>query len=149
MLEAWFFGEKDALLRAGVPRDARVLFDKYLRDIEKFETEDELYLDPEISAYWACGIARRARHPKNYIHFLHDPRGVAPRRERYRERRQGVAALTSLDWAEVTTPRQHATMVAALLDDIAEMAGACLSFDPGDLNPLLSKRSDGCLRNIA
>lgn len=150
MLEAWFFGEPAALVRAGVPQTATIIFNKHTCDLEDFVTTDAAFLDPEANTYWARRPpAQRAKHPKDYITFLRDPQGVARGRRRYRENRDAVAALETLDWAQVTPPLQHAQMVAALLDDLSAMVGRPLSFDPGAPHPLVTRRTNGCLRNIA
>ncbi len=150
MLEAWFYGELAALRRAGVSEATKVVFDKHTCDIEKFVTSDEVFLNPMSTLYWAHRTPeKRSKHPKDYIKYLRDPLGIARGRRRYRENRDAVAALECLDWAQITTPGQYARMVAALLDDLSAMVGLPLSFTPGVLHPLVARRTNGCLRNIA
>lgn len=151
MLESWFFGEEAALSRAGVRDLSFVKFDKAARDIEDFETDDPDFLAPDVDEpYWALGEPKvRGRHPKRYLSYLVDPTCEARRRHRYKERRNGKAALESLSWSDVVSPRRHARMLSAFLGDLASMLEMDLPFDLGEVHPLLALRGDGCLRNIA
>lgn len=98
MVEAYFFGDPPALVRAGQKRPSR--FDPADCDIESFEVLDlDHRPDPE-------------RHPKRYLRFLAN--------DDYRETKGGRKALEELDWLTVIANESHATAVRALLNDISE-----------------------------
>ena len=99
MVEAYFFAAPPALTRAGVVRPSR--FDA-TTDVERFQVADE-----------EAPIESR-RHPKRYLRFLTN--------ERYRETRDGRAALESLEWDQVLVPEPHVAAVRALINDIADFA---------------------------
>src|SRR5262249_17975951 len=96
MLETYVFGEPAALQRAGATRPAKVDLAHHL--------EDFLAADP---GFTAAGDVRdhpwrrpdRARHPKRYLGFLVDPDDTG--RTAYKESRDGVRALSTLDWEQV------------------------------------------------
>lgn len=155
MVESLFFGESNgatwpALVRAGAGRAP--IFDPAVTDIEHFITNDVDYLGVAETAGWTAGQAAdpawRARHPKHYVSFLCDPTG---RRFRpYKEKEGGKAALEALAWPSVVGPPEHACMVRALLDDVADMAGVELPWlAQGAQHPLTRRRPGGVLPNIA
>src|SRR5262249_55945963 len=129
MLEAYFFGEADALRRAGSKKEPR--FDA-MRDIEDFETLDDEYLascarqqqvdremrGPNPVPPWAQNAAK---HPKRYLQFLCDPTGRDPRA--YRETTGGCEALRLLDWNSILTRREHVQFGRAFLVDLARGLG--------------------------
>lgn len=93
--------------------------------------------------------AGRVRHPKQYLRFLVDPDDVKPMSARYREGRDGVRALATLEWAQVFAYQPPGIAFAySLFDDIADTLGIPNPF-PGAIHPLTARRQDGTLRNIA
>ena len=111
MVEAYFFGEPEALARAGATRPAQV--DPSVTDIEDFLVADDAeFLAPPDGKHPIWAKAHRARHPKCYVQFLCDPAGANPRA--YRETKGGHEALRSLDWRAVLAPPSHVRFAAAL-----------------------------------
>ena len=96
MLEAYFFGEPAALQRAGAKRAATLEpthhLENFLASDPDFMARDEIREHP-----WRR--PDRARHPKRYLSFLVDPHDTE--RATYKESRDGVRALSTLDWAQV------------------------------------------------
>ncbi len=131
MVEAYFFGEADALRRAGARRDAQL---RDGRDLEDFETVDPAYL----TAHPASPDA--ARNPKRYLAHLCEP-------ERYRETQHGKAALATLDWPAVTHQPQATRLARSLLADLYEAIGR--GGVEGELHPATSRfgHRDNVLRN--
>jgi hypothetical protein len=121
MVEAYFFGDANALSNAGATRSA--LFDPIAADVEDFSTTDpDFLLPPDGDTYWAK--PHRERHPKHYLEFLCDPTGTT---NRYRERDGGKRALESLDWNLVLAPPEHAEFARALLLDLGSALGVPLA----------------------
>lgn len=122
MLEAYFFGERGALTRAGVPvgREAH----RAAGDVESFRANDPSWSAPQSPA-WQAMRDRRARgrqnpddHPKDYLDFLRDP--TAPT---YKETRDGVAALRTLAWRDVAwDSRDGLGFARAFFADLASAA---------------------------
>lgn len=120
MVEAYFFGERTALIRAGVapnvePRLCRP-------DVEDFETNDPSWLPTcaaENVARTAAGHPwwRHERHPKHYLVHL------SPRNIPYAETTQGAAALAQLDWPRVPTNATATPFIRAMFEDLAEWFG--------------------------
>jgi hypothetical protein len=148
MVEAYFFGEPGALVRAGAKRPARI--DPHLRDVEDFVvTDDEGYLAPPDGEHPAWAIPSRARHPKSYLRFLCDPDGTIPRA--YRETKGGHEALRSLDWRAVLAPEAHVRFARAFLTDLAEGLDhpQASKLFAGTSHPLTSRSArDNVLRNV-
>ncbi len=148
MVEALFFGEPAAVLRAAGPGVTLppVRFDPGACDIERFETRDEGYLEVADDATRSISFRPwRRRHPKLYLQYL-----LASSGSFYKETEHGKRALATLDWQTVVAPPCHAQMVRALLDDLADMLGVTLpSCAAGPCHPLTQRRSGGYLRNIA
>lgn len=116
MTEAYFFGDAGALQRAGVQRSP-MLPDGV--DLEQFRTTDEDYLNLPAESQQICNMPERQFHPKHYLNFLCDP-SLSDRSRRYRETKNGVAALELLDWSSVMSGPPHCPFLHALLDDLAE-----------------------------
>lgn len=135
MVEAYFFAEPEALVRAGVTR-AAVL--EAAVDLEDFVTSDPDYLShPRVPhkqkhKSWAIEHPLRARHPKHYLRFLCDP--TNPLTERYGETRGGVEALEKLDWTRVFSRAEHVRLARSLFEDIAHLLGVSHPF-PGESHP--------------
>ncbi|MHB8873513.1 MAG: hypothetical protein ACYC8T_07490 [Myxococcaceae bacterium] len=158
MVEAYFFGEPEALERAGAVR--RSLFDCVSSDPEQFQVEDAEYLAaPETTPEsepnperrkrsWAKKVALRRLHPKLYLKFLCSPDD--PFGAHYRETRGGVEALRMLAWARVISNGDHVQFARALFADIADFLGTPAPF-PGaepEATSRFAQRRDRVLRNI-
>lgn len=143
MVEAYFFGEPAALVRAGATR--REILDPTAH-LEAFRAADPAFLALSDVRGHAWRSGDRAHHPKRYLRFLNDPGddGVAA----YRETRHGRDALATLDWAQVFA-REPAGLAFAhsLFDDIADALGVATPF-PGPCHPLTQRRPGGVLRNL-
>lgn len=124
MVEAYFFGERDALTRAGVPRGRAVL--RVSGDLEEFRASDPSYAAPVALAWQEQRERRRRgglpldpdRHPKDYLDFLRDPTALT-----YDETRDGVAALKSLRWGALTTVATEVCHLRSFLEDLADAVG--------------------------
>jgi hypothetical protein len=107
MPEAYFFGERAALERAGVGTGigARLCRD----DLEAFETDDPDFVTPNRP--------NDHRHPKAYLkHLLHrsEPGRL------YKETRDGVRALEDLAWRELSRSATTLCFARSLFQDIAD-----------------------------
>jgi hypothetical protein len=151
MLEAYFFGEPAALVRAGAKRASR--FDASAADVEtRFLVNDLDFLAPpdrpprEKLPPWAT--ANRARHPKHYLQFLCDPTGTEPRA--YVETKGGQAALRQLDWPMVLAPEEHVCFLRSLFHDLADALGEDpVARFPGKTHPCTwPPPRDTLLRNV-
>jgi hypothetical protein len=127
MVEAYFFGEPEALTRAGAVHTSR--FNPQTQDVEAFVVEHPPF--PEADA----------RHPKRYLKFLSDGG--------YRETKHGVAALKDLSWPTVLATPTFTQSARALIDDIADFFQ--LDGPNGQLHPETARstpRRDRVLRNL-
>lgn len=142
MPEAYFYAEPASLVRAGAKTVSQ--FDVAMRDTEGFEVDDPTYRQ------WLELRAPKAldphRHPKQYLRYLSDPTASVERS--YRETKEGVNALETLAWSEVTARAERETYIRALLEDFAEGIGTSWP-SPGPIAPLTARRSRGLLRNLA
>jgi hypothetical protein len=135
MAEAYFFGDRAALHRAGVkePVSPRLLS----ADVERFKTDDPSYLQDvvtrederrkarEDARRKAREDARRGasevescrweQHPKRYLEHLCKRSGGF-----YEETRGGAKALRALDWSAVAADMNHVGFARALFQDIAD-----------------------------
>jgi hypothetical protein len=93
MLEAYFYGEPAALTRAGAQSQA-ILLSRQLEDFESGEIAFLVTSDVREHPWRRPG---RARHPKRYLSYLIDPLDAGL--TEYKESRDGVRALETLDWA--------------------------------------------------
>ena len=120
LVESYFFGERAALLRAGVAERAPVY--RVGADVEDFATDDAAFM-PEVRARnaqkLADGIAwwDEARHPKRYLEFL-VASSSAPATGFYDELRGGREALETLDWRAAVAG--GGAFARALFQDIAD-----------------------------
>ncbi len=123
MTEAYFFGETDALKRAGAERSSMV--SGMNMDVEDFRvTNDSDYLKAvKGDFYWAIDTNKRDRHPKHYLQYLCDPECKAEKNERYRETKGGVEALKKLNWNSVLKNSQYVKFLRSLFDDISDRFG--------------------------
>ncbi|HSN99074.1 MAG TPA: hypothetical protein VLS89_12345 [Candidatus Nanopelagicales bacterium] len=163
MPEAYFFGEEDALVRAGKLGGKSSRFDPVACDVEQFLVEDADYLRPrDVSPSRVPGESHwrrpnRERHPKQYLMFLSDP--LEPpedpieasdqgRTWHYKETREGAAALRQLAWRQVLRDPKHAQFARSLFADIAAMLDVPPPF-PGDCHTLTwACRREQLLRNL-
>lgn len=133
MAETYFYGEKDALHRAGCLRKAIL---KPNIDLEFFKTNDPNYI-----AKLSCSKSTNyARHPKKYISFLCEP-------NKYKETRNGVNALKSLNWESVLQFRENTKYIRSFFDDLFDGLDRQSPF-PGELHHLTRRCENGLLRNI-
>ncbi len=152
MVEAYFFAEPEALVRAGASRPSRV--DAAAIDLEAFVTDDPDYLghppvphkqSPKRKS-WAIPLSERSRHPKHYLRFLCDP--ANPYTDRYVETKGGAEALRELDWSRVFAHRERVRLARSLFEDIADRLGVPHPF-PGEGHPATSDfKSARVLRNL-
>lgn len=147
MAEAYFFGETDALNRAGAKRNSMVSGKDM--DVENFRvTNDSDYLNAATgNFYWAVDPNKRNRHPKHYLQYLCDPEGKAKKDECYRETKGGVKALQMLDWNSVLKNPQYVKFLRSLFDDISDRFRENNPY-PGECSPVTKFGSDSVLRNI-
>jgi len=144
MLEIYFFGEPAALLRAGATRPANLDPSNHLED---FLVADVAFLCPDHVREHPWRRPDRGRHPKRYLSFLVDPDDTGL--TAYKESREGVRALATLDWAQVFQFRPPGiTFAHSLFDDLADALDVSNPF-PGMCHSLTARRPVGTLRNVA
>lgn len=168
MIEGWFFADRTALTRAGMPGGATVHFGGRT-DPEAFVTDDARYLAaterdcPVLAGLtprqrkkarpkW-LGTQPRERHPKGYLQWL--CREPANRTcTTYAETEGGCAALSEISWASLLgRPDTHFSLLRALVDDLE--AGLNTAPSPGiqigtpsPLTAVATAPRDAVLRNI-
>jgi hypothetical protein len=119
MPEAYFFGDPQALQRAGLrPELPRLI---HATDVESFEVNDAAWLprcreingtQAELGRNWWL----HERHPKGYLeHLLDVHHGVT-----YNETSHGAAALGGLNWPIVPKVEADAPFVRALFQDLSD-----------------------------
>lgn len=152
MIEAYFFGESDALRRAGVP-DSRTP-SRRPGDLEDFLAVDPSYASPASPA-WQAVRASRAKanlnpdaHPKDYLGFLKDPV-----RNTYDETQDGVAALASLDWPTLATSTTQIQLLRAFFEDLSDALNVPNPLGTGPPHPATfptrtTRRETLALRNL-
>ena len=162
MIEAWFFGDPQALRVAGVP--AGVAPNLTSTDLEDFHTIDDPYLRAGEGdcPYWVARGgktkdrpkwlgAERERHPKGYLQWLCRD-GDAKNCTSYDESRGGAEALRRLDWQVLLgNPGLH--YLGALLEDLAHALGAPRpamppAGGPPPVTSLTFRPRDHVLRNL-
>ena len=153
MVEAYFFAEPEALVRAGASRPSRV--DAAAIDLEAFVTDDPDYLghplvphkqSPKRKSWALRDPMERALHPKHYLRFLCDP--ANPYTDRYVETKGGAEALRELDWPRVFAHSERVRLARSLFEDIADRLGVPHPF-PGQGHPATSDfKSARVLRNL-
>lgn len=130
MIEAWFFGDRQALRVAGVPDDLEPILDG--AGLEDFRTLDVRYegaREVDCPIWIAKGRkkadrpkwlgAQRERHPKGYLQWLCRD-GAAKNCTSYDESHRGAEALKQLDWAAVLGSRSVGYL-GALVEDLADV----------------------------
>jgi hypothetical protein len=150
MTEAYFFGEKAALTRAGSKRSN--CFPADLTDIEAFHVNDpDFEKVAEGVRPWAIRPSERQRHPKHYLGFLCTPvdDSLSEKNEirHYRETRQGTAALEMLDWRMILSQSGHGLFARSMIADIADALDR-ENPAPGECAPETLRRDNGLLRNL-
>jgi hypothetical protein len=130
MMEATFFGDPDALRRAGVGAAERPR--RTQPDVEEFESDDPVWL-PRCATENARKAAmghdwwRHERHAKEYlIHLANRPGCLG-----YNERKRGADALSRLNFSAVVNT-QPSPYLRALFDDLADWLGVPNPLGPTD-----------------
>jgi hypothetical protein len=150
LVEAYFFGERAALTRAGVPEAATI----YRRgdDVEDFETDDPDFLPlctvqnaRKASHDW--GSWREERHPKRYIDFLVERAGGAYSDD------VGARALKTLDWPVVGALPTATRFARSLFEDLANLLGTANPLGSGDTHEgtypaKRTRKEERVLRNL-
>jgi hypothetical protein len=144
MVEAYFFGEPAPLVRAGARRSAILNPSHHLEDFLADGDMNFVAAGEERGHDWRT--PDRFRHRKRYLKFLIDPDDA--KLVSYKESRDGVHALETLDWSQVFAYQPPGISFAhALFDDLADALGVENPF-PGACHPLTARRSGGTLRNL-
>ncbi|MCX7086721.1 MAG: hypothetical protein NTV00_01575 [Methylococcales bacterium] len=121
MVEAYLFGDSDALGLAGVPNGVNPCL-VHPTDVEQFESNDALWLPvcyaentqkQQNKPWW-----RNELHPKRYLEHLTE-RG----QETYEETKHGKNALIGLDWHKVPKCQQDIPIIRSLFEDISDWFG--------------------------
>lgn len=150
LVEAYFFGERAALTRAGIPEATTIC--RRGDDVEDFETDDPEFL-PRCAALNAekasqgVGWWREERHPKRYIDFLVERAGGA-----YSER-AGARALETLDWPTAGALPAATRFARSLFEDLANLLETANPLGPGDTHEgtypaKRIRREERVLRNL-
>ncbi|AKT41399.1 hypothetical protein [Chondromyces crocatus] len=174
MIEAWFFGDLEALKHAGIPDDRLPPQLRAGIDLEHFETDHEAFSSDDGTHCTAMHASarrgspprprwmlkarpdlphyQRERHPKAYLTWL--CRNAEEKRccSTYRETHEGAAALRALRWEQVLQTPGHGRFARALLRDLADILGPpTVALTDGEEHPLLSRSNapmDRVLRNL-
>lgn len=133
MIEGYLFGEFAALVRAGCAPDVEPLLLNL--DVEAFEAQDPAW-QPECEAVNAIMHGshpwwREERHAKHYLTHLIERNGKL-----YRETREGVAAMSALNWPGVPAEASSVGLMRALFEDLADFFGVFSPLGPGQASPL-------------
>lgn len=116
MVESYFFGDIQALGRAGVPADASPML--VHSDVEEFESSDPRWLpacqmenaQQQLHTPWW----NHERHPKHYLEHLTARGGVF-----YEEKLHGKDALISLRWTDVPKALTETIFARSLFEDLS------------------------------
>ena len=138
MLEAYFFTSTPVLEAAGAIRPS--LFDAAQSDLESFSVHDSGYFE------WCTGRSKSLhwcrQHPKWYVKYLCSP-------QRYRETREGKAALDVLSWSGTVVRSEFTRFARSMLDDLVEALSPGAEFAiKGKRHPLTERTPGRFLRNI-
>ena len=145
MLESYFYGEPEALERAGAKRPA--ILDG-ARSLEAFQSTDGAFLGFSDVQKHPWRKASRSSHPKAYLQFLCDPGDSGDRAIEYKETKHGRAALETLDWPRVFQRAPGGLAFAhSLFGDLADALGIASPF-VGACHLLTTRKADGVLRNL-
>lgn len=153
MIESYFFGETDALLRVGCGRGVTPLVrssdweDFWVTDpafVARCEAENEKKAAPPLANNWW----REERHAKHYLESL-----VAQAGRFYEETAGGAEALSTLDWPFVPREAVDCPLIRALFADLADFFGVHSPLGEGTQSPhtysgLPGPRSSRLLRNM-
>ncbi len=163
MIEAWFFGDPQALRVAGVPDGVEPLLDS--ADLEDFLTTRDVRYVGATEVACPCWVARgkkkadcpkwlgrqREYHPKGYLQWLcHD--GGAKNCTSYDESGAGAEALKRLDW-KALLDNPGLRYLGALVEDLAHALREPLPpMRPADGAPpatsLSARPQNNVLRNL-
>ncbi|HSJ99630.1 MAG TPA: hypothetical protein VK932_00260 [Kofleriaceae bacterium] len=163
MIEAWFFGDPQALRRAGVPDGVEPFLDN--PDPENFLTTLDVRYVGATEAACPCWVARgkkkadcpkwlgrqRERHPKGYLQWLcHD--GNAKNCTTYDESSGGAEALKGLEWGTLLDNpglRYLGALLEYLAHALREQAPPMQSRgDPPPVTSLSGRPRNNVLRNL-
>ncbi len=146
LVEAYFFGDRAALVRAGCAADATpCLADP---DVERFESTEPEWLSlceadnrrrlalPTPEPWW-----RAERHPKRYLEWLISRNAERPG-PHYDEVLGGVAAFESLDWPSVPAHPHAIAFATSMFEDIADFFGVPNPLRSEHPSPLTYPRRD-------
>lgn len=134
MIEAWFFGDSDALATAGMPPTAAPVL--AVPDVEAFQTHDAAYLAATevLCPCWTVkriknnrpkwlGNSARDKHPKGYLQWLCMD-GSQRNCTSYNETTNGGRALAGLRWATLLgQPSSQVRYLRAFVADLADALG--------------------------
>lgn len=145
MIEAWLFGDPQALARAGLPPSTQPQLPSGI-DLEAFQTMDPAYLaatptdcsmlaglppkkQKKLRPKWFG--AQRDLHPKGYLQWL-TLDASDKTCTRYSETEGGGPALAALDWSTVfaNRPQAHLRYLRALIEDLEDGLGTAAQGGP-------------------
>jgi hypothetical protein len=143
MIEAYFYGDPQALQRAQAGRGGRprLVID---RDVERFRVDatDAGYFAPvgecprhrrprDRRCPW--GGAPREEHPKWYLKYL--CREAPPHEfcSSYHETDGGVAALRDIDWLALLAQPDGAPFLRAMVEDLSDALGPSSALPDGEI----------------
>jgi hypothetical protein len=129
MVEAYLFGDSNALGLAGVPSGINPCL-VHLTDVEEFETNDPQWLPTcclentkqQINNPWWC----HERHPKHYLEYL---------TESYDETIEGKTALLQLNWTLVSKCQNNIPIFRSLFEDISNWYNISSPIGIGSTHP--------------
>lgn len=150
MVEAYLFGDSNALRIAGVPA-IETPFLVHPSDVEQFETNDPVWLseccEENAKKHSKYPWWRHECHSKHYLEHLAE-RGC----ENYEETTHGNKALQSLDWKQVPKNSQDIPIIRSLFEDISDWFGINNPIGSGVFDPCFHpghpKRRGLLLRNM-
>jgi hypothetical protein len=137
LAEAYFFGERAALMRAGVA--AGIPVHRSGTNVEEFETDDPQFLplaQIRNAEKAAAGYSwwREERHPKRYLEFLVGCSGGL-----YNETKGGARALEALEWTTVGAETQTIQFARALFEDLSDALGIESPLNAGAVKSAVSR----------
>lgn len=136
MVEAYLFGDRQALNRAGCSAEVAPLLSR--PQVEEFESSDPQWLPycrarngqqaapPMPMPWW-----REERHAKHYLEHLVERCGAY-----YDEVTEGVAAFSRLDWRQASTRGGPAPLAQSLFEDVADFFDVDNPLGTGATSPL-------------
>lgn len=133
MVEAYFFGDTNALTTSGVPAGTVPML-RHLTDVEDFESIDPHWLpmchqvnaEKHQHSSWWCN----ERHPKDYLRHLVEKGGGS-----YEEKENGERALRGLQWNAVVKIPTDAPIISSLFSDVFDWFGCVNTVCVGTPDP--------------